>query len=212
MWRHVTYFTIVTRLSKSISAKRKADPKLFLRCFFPHLKQFARFSTFCSLKHAKNTCGEVIVLSFSLQLHEITLLHGSFSRFLNCTNGTKSRRAAHLLDQSQQRWSQWLRSGVLCWFWTEFTHSSGVSIVDFKQVHAVWELFKTHFKAFVKCLEDKHHFLRSEWFFIRKPLFQASRENFAQKLISQGKRTDLRMILVIKFYFLLRPDGHRLQW
>ena len=100
---------------------------------------------------------------------------------------------------------------LFCWFWTEFTHSSGVSIVDFKQVHAVCELFKTHFKAFVKCLEDKHLFLRSEWFFI-KPFFQASRENFAQKLISKGKTTDLPMILVIKFYFLLRLDGHRLQW
>ena len=126
MWRHVTYFTIVTRLSKSISANRKADPKLFLRCFFPHLKQFARFSTFCSLKHAKNTCGEVIVLSFSLQLHEITLLHGSFSRFLNCTNGTKSRRATHLLDQSQQLWSQWLRSGV---FFVDFERNSHIPLV-----------------------------------------------------------------------------------
>ena len=27
---------------------------------------------------------------------KITLLHGCFSRFLNCTNGTKSRKASHI--------------------------------------------------------------------------------------------------------------------
>ena len=29
-------------------------------------------------------------------LLKLTLLHGCFSRFLNCTNGTKSRNASHL--------------------------------------------------------------------------------------------------------------------
>ena len=29
-------------------------------------------------------------------LLKVTLLHGCFSRFLNCTNGTKSRNAAHI--------------------------------------------------------------------------------------------------------------------
>ena len=29
-------------------------------------------------------------------LRKLTLLHGCFSRFLNCTNGTKSRNALHL--------------------------------------------------------------------------------------------------------------------
>ena len=29
-------------------------------------------------------------------LLKVTLLHGYFSRFLNCTNGTKSRNASHL--------------------------------------------------------------------------------------------------------------------
>ena len=29
-------------------------------------------------------------------LLKVTLLHGRFSRFLNCTNGTKSRKASHL--------------------------------------------------------------------------------------------------------------------
>ena len=29
-------------------------------------------------------------------LLKLTLLHGCFSRFLNCTNGTKSRNAPHI--------------------------------------------------------------------------------------------------------------------
>ena len=33
--------------------------------------------------------------AFSLQL-KITLLHGCFSRFLNCKNGTKLRNASHI--------------------------------------------------------------------------------------------------------------------
>ena len=32
----------------------------------------------------------------AFSLLKITLLHGCFSRFLNCTNGTKLRRASHI--------------------------------------------------------------------------------------------------------------------
>ena len=42
-----------------------------------------------NFKNVKNTHGGV-----SLKL---TLLHGCFSRFWNCTNGTKSRNAPHVL-------------------------------------------------------------------------------------------------------------------
>ena len=31
-------------------------------------------------------------------LLKVTLLHGCFSRFLNCTNSTKSRNAPHMSD------------------------------------------------------------------------------------------------------------------
>ena len=46
-----------------------------------------------NLKNVKNTHGGVL----HLVLKE-TLLHGCFSRFLNCTHGTKSRNALHLRD------------------------------------------------------------------------------------------------------------------
>ena len=43
---------------------------------------------FYNLKNGKNTRGGVLILVF-----KATLLHGCFSRFLNCRNGTKSRNA-----------------------------------------------------------------------------------------------------------------------
>ena len=51
------------------------------------------------LKNVKNTHGGVLILVFRLQpatLLKLTLLHGCFSHFLSCTNGTKSRNAPHV--------------------------------------------------------------------------------------------------------------------
>ena len=42
-----------------------------------------------NLKNVKNTHGGVLLL--------VTLLHGCFSRFLNCTHGIKSRNAPRIL-------------------------------------------------------------------------------------------------------------------
>ena len=32
-------------------------------------------------------------------LLKVTLMHECFSRFLNCTNGTKSRKASHMIEK-----------------------------------------------------------------------------------------------------------------
>ena len=47
---------------------------------------------FYSLKNVINTHGGVLI---SVKL---TLLHGCFSRFLNCPNGTKSLNASHICN------------------------------------------------------------------------------------------------------------------
>ena len=60
-----------------------------------------------NLKNVKNTHGGVLIL-VKLQacrlkhatLLKLTLLHGCFLGFLNCTNGTKSRNASHILRVS----------------------------------------------------------------------------------------------------------------
>ena len=57
-----------------------------------------------NLKNVEITRGGVLIL-VKLQawayatLLKLTLLHGCFSRFLNCTDGTKSRNAPHMLYQ-----------------------------------------------------------------------------------------------------------------
>ena len=57
--------------------------KIYIYDTLRHLIPFAQF------KNVKNTHGAVL-----------TLLHECFSRFLNCKNGTKSRKATHILNHS----------------------------------------------------------------------------------------------------------------
>ena len=40
--------------------------------------------------------SHLVLVLLLLTLLKLTLLHGCFSRFLNCANGTKSRNASHL--------------------------------------------------------------------------------------------------------------------
>ena len=44
-----------------------------------------------NLKNVKNTHGGVLLQPATLL--KVTLFHGCFSRFLNCTHGTKARSA-----------------------------------------------------------------------------------------------------------------------
>ena len=51
-----------------------------------------------NLKYVKNAHVEVLLL-VKLQpanLPKVTLIHGCFSRFLNCTNGTKWLKVSHI--------------------------------------------------------------------------------------------------------------------
>ena len=52
-----------------------------------------------SLGRSAPNCGLLLLLLVKLQasaLLKVTLLHGCFSRFLKCTNGTKSRKVSHI--------------------------------------------------------------------------------------------------------------------
>ena len=42
------------------------------------------------------TFKTIMILLKPATLLKVTLLHGCFSRFLNCTNGTKSRKASQI--------------------------------------------------------------------------------------------------------------------
>ena len=56
-----------------------------------------------NLKNVKNTHGRVLI--------KVTILHGCFSRFLNCTNSTKLRKVSRILiHSSPPQYDQKLRS------------------------------------------------------------------------------------------------------
>ena len=57
------------------------------------------YTTYKTWKHPWRSVDFSIVAGFKpATLLKLTLFHGCFSRFLNCTNGTKSRNAPHLED------------------------------------------------------------------------------------------------------------------
>ena len=66
-------------------------------------KKVEKYVMFCAiwyhlynLKNIKNTNGGVLHLVRLQALLQITLLHGCFSGFLNCTNGTNLRNASRM--------------------------------------------------------------------------------------------------------------------
>ena len=58
------------------------------------LVQFVQFTK--SEKHPWRSVNFIKVEDFSLKLLKLTLLHGCFSCFVSCTNGTKSRNASQV--------------------------------------------------------------------------------------------------------------------
>ena len=73
---------------------------IFLHIFYAGTKKIAiaiAFFTFSSVVLKGPTeifsCSSLVMQSATLL--KVTLLHDCFSRFLNCTNGTKSRNASH---------------------------------------------------------------------------------------------------------------------
>ena len=70
------------------SNKEPSVPRLVVRC--------AIWCHLYNLKNLKNTHGRVLILVKLQATLKLTLVHGCFSRFLNCTNGTKLHYASHL--------------------------------------------------------------------------------------------------------------------
>ena len=62
-----------------------------IRCLWCALRGLVPFVQFKKREKHPWKC-----VTFSYTLLKVTLLHGCFSRILNCTNGTKSRNASHL--------------------------------------------------------------------------------------------------------------------
>ena len=72
---------------------------------------FAIWCHLYNLKNVKNAHGGVLILL------KLTPLHGCFSRFLNGTNGTKSRNAPQIIVFSTQQHSQNVSLSNSLFFW-----------------------------------------------------------------------------------------------
>ena len=62
-----------------------------------HLVLFAQFNKREKHSWRSVTFSKVVGFSLPATLLKATLLHGCFSRFLNCTNGSKLRKASHII-------------------------------------------------------------------------------------------------------------------
>ena len=63
-----------------------------------HVVLYATWYHSYNLKNVKNTHGGVLLLVKLQAEAKVTVLHGCFSRFLNCAYCTKSRNASHITD------------------------------------------------------------------------------------------------------------------
>ena len=68
-----------------------------------HVMRFTIWDHLYNLKNVKNTHRGLLIL-LKLQALKLTLLHGCFSHFLNCTNGTKSCNAPHIVMKDLNLW------------------------------------------------------------------------------------------------------------
>ena len=69
------------------------------------MRCFARYSTICSIykkceKHVWSVTFSKVA-GFTKVTHPI---HGCFSHFLNCTNGTKSRKTSHIIKNINDKY------------------------------------------------------------------------------------------------------------
>ena len=65
-----------------------------------HTRSFAQFATICTILKTWKSCRR-----YPATLLKVALLCGCFSRFLNCTNGTKLRKALHIINS--EIWASW---------------------------------------------------------------------------------------------------------
>ena len=92
--------------SNSSLAKERAFPDFFqnssarlkTNSLFPkHMRCFVRFSTICAiLKKREKQLHRSVTFSTTCNFTKSNTPPWVFLRFLNCTNGTKSRKASHL--------------------------------------------------------------------------------------------------------------------
>ena len=99
-----------------------------------------------NLKNVKNTHGGVLILvKLKLVKCKLTLLHGCFSRFLKCTNGTKWYQIAQCTTYLCPCLGLGRFMSYLCDLLFIFS-------LIFSVINHITSLKQTHFVHFVECL------------------------------------------------------------
>ena len=121
--------------------------------FYDALRDLVPFEQF---KYVKNTHGGVLLLVL-----KVTLLHGCFSRFLNCTNGTALPKTLHMsvnlyfysflhdhIRKSSQMFTQ-LSYLKTCFFYTHFHMTTQLNLPILNYIAILEECFycNLHFKC-----------------------------------------------------------------
>ena len=103
-----TYSTFCTQLASEGNVVVAIEHRLDLVCLIclTHLRQFSHHSSYgmlravwylYNLKNVKNTHGGVLLsIKLACNFTKSNTPPWVFSRFLNCTNSTKSRKASHM--------------------------------------------------------------------------------------------------------------------
>ena len=74
-----------------------------------------------------------VTFSKPATLLKVTLLHGCFSRFLNCTNSTKSFNAPHIFKQTAGKWCCFFIQ-KFNFYWNYFRSVCGTTLGGFEWI------------------------------------------------------------------------------
>ena len=103
-----------------------------------HEKEWQKtYATLCliwcnlyNFENVKNTHGGVLLL-IKLQASKVTLLHGCFSRYLNCTNGTKSQKASLVNISNRVFYSKLISAIVSSVYIRKIVYPAGIYLLKF---------------------------------------------------------------------------------
>ena len=127
---------------------KNSYPTVLCRQYLSYIKlpkriykwRFAPFGTICKILKTWKTPLEECYFWYSCRLLKVTLHHGCFSRFLNCTNGTKSRNASHMMFRWQLHNA--LEINILC------MSTEGVNSLYYYSMNRKNNLLHFHFGIF----------------------------------------------------------------
>ena len=134
--KRLDFFSIFNPHKKYV--KKICSPYFYLFCEYSIINShFVKGATLCliwcnlyNFENVKNTHGGVLLL-IKLQASKVTLLHGCFSRYLNCTNGTKSQKASLVNISNRVFYSKLISAIVSSVYIRKIVYPAGIYLLKF---------------------------------------------------------------------------------